>query len=269
MKPRCVLLIVGCLFLPSFAATPECRGLSPEDRKAIQELVDFRYPQPDWPIPYEGNDERPIVAQLKKNSGKIIHCLLEIYRTNPDQAGYWPYKSPPPKDGRKMLTAIEKIDPKTGIKLYREIRTATLPDSEERLESSLSMAMLGDDEVLGEICSFLADPSALRSGSGDATANLIHLSVRIMAKRNYHPALGALQKLSKENPADSFLELATAQLANEVELVRLYAFDPVMYGESLKALLRMGRRDIVEKLAKDPYFPFRDAARYVLTNPDE
>jgi len=265
-----VLAVCACSlagFAPVVAA-PEtaCRGLDEATKRVVSYLVDNRYLDVLRIVVHDPADERPELRMLAANRAKVVPCLLEIYTSGPLKAGVWKHAGPAPADGRRLIDVIRRVDPETGRRLYRERRQGAPRGSSEWVASTLALARLGEADVLPDVASYLENVAAAGAESQRRAAWSVDEALEVLAMRNYVPALPVLKKLERSRPLDPYVPVYVAQLEGDADLLRLYAGTVERRYVALKCLVWMGRRDIVQKLADAPEYPFHDEARMIFNN---
>jgi hypothetical protein len=260
-----MVTVVAWLLLASCSPNPQCAQdcsrLDVTTRGAMVRLIDARYRDSG---PSDPEDERADVKTLAAHHDDVLPCLLDIYRNGPGKAGLWHLPAPPPADGHLLIDVIARVDPGSAIVLYRRQRDAAPTDSVARLVSNLALARLGDGDVLGELLGFIEKPTSIRPADREQASALVPGVLSVIAQRNYRPALESLRRLESTRTRDPYLPVYIAQLAGDVDLLRIYAGQPERVDAALRSLLWMGRRDIVEQEAKNLGYRYRDIATGVL-----
>jgi hypothetical protein len=164
---------------------------------------------------------------------------------------------------------VREVDGASAIRLYREWRTESGVDVLTRVHTAVELASLGDGEFLSEVVTFLENPPAVPERDLGRMRPLQERAIEVVSYRNYRPGLAALKALETGGPpyAQSWrwLPIYIAQLSGDHETVLAYASDPERFSWALRALKRMGRDDLLRKLADDVKYRFRGLARDLLT----
>jgi hypothetical protein len=245
-----------------------CDAADPEFKKALGYLIDDAYHIGS--VSSEDNEEldwgRRVVVRRGENA---LPCLVEIAQHGLRGSGLWPQASDPPNTGRWAIDLIRAIDAPTAIALMKDWRSEPGLDDMGRIRLSVEIASLGDDAALPEITRFLTNPPAQVAGDQRVLRSVQERAVEVISIRNYRLALPALQHLySDRGPVYAkhwrWLPVYIAQLSGDAELVTRYAHDPELATWALRALSRMGRDDLLRKLANDPAYRHRAVATTLL-----
>jgi len=239
-----------------------CDSLDADGKKAIGYLVDDAYGTAS--ARSEDNDEvrwsRNIMLQ---NGKKTLPCLLEIYRSGLTKSKLWSDREDKPTTGKWTITLIREIEPKAALPLYRELRSQATDDL-TRAHMSAEIAILGDPEYMREIVEFLGSPPTLPK---EHVGDLTYVQERILkavSVQDYREALPTLRKLESTWHYKHLIGAYIAQLSGDVASLEKYIDDPRTTTIALQALVRMGKRDVVQAIAEDPKNPARKPAQAVL-----
>ena len=214
-------------------------------------------PIADWPSVMP-------VGDLAKEPSKVLPCLLEIYQFGLSRSpNLWLYKDRPvPTQGKWALDVLREVDPPTALGLYREVVKASPLGSEERIRAQIQVAKLKGIEPLEELNTILKEATLADTPARRGLALEI---AGVFAELDYVEGASAVKHLAGLLPdKDHLVSIYSAQLGLEIGLLEAMARKNGSAPHAVRALLRIGRRDIVEALATDPKNPFEETARELL-----
>jgi hypothetical protein len=202
--------------------------------------------------------------ELAKSRSTVLPCLLEIYEHGLSRSpSLWKAKDrPAPREGKWALQILREVDPPTALRLYREIVEQTSKGSDARLRAQVEVARLGGTEVLQDLTACLAQTTA----SDTPERRQLGLDIAgVFAERDYTQGTGAVRHFESLLPSNNtVIPVYAAQLGRDVDRLEEFARMSGSAPLALRALLRIGRRDVLEKLAADPRNTFAQAAREAL-----
>lgn len=268
MNATILLPVLGVLFCGGAPQPPpsSCAALGPETREAIAVFLRANLGVGD-PLS-EDQHEIQGASKVIRDHPESLACLAEIFRHGIGRTGLWTYESEAPSDGRWVIEVVRSLDSATAITLYREWRADLKGDVLTRTRIDVELTALGDPEFLPDVASFLMQPPAV-SHADQARLRLVQeRAVEVISMRNYRPALKALQRLTSEGPAYvaawKWLPVFTAQLADDEAAILRFAQDPELFSWALQALKRMGKDDVLQRLADDRQYRYRSLAKTLL-----
>lgn len=241
------------------AAAQKCDALSDTAKRALGVWIDSRYGSKDGVDCGLGLGYA--VRDLTAERAAAIPCLLEIYEHGLTRSrGLWQRTDQPaPKDGRWALMVLRDLDPPTALRLYRAEVGKSAPGSDARVRIELEIAKLGGDETLRGLAGVLAQTTAADSPSRRA---LMLEIASVLADRDYLAGAAAVRHLMSLVPAsNTVVPVYAAQLGRDTDQLQRLARTSGAASAAVHALLRIGRRDLVEQLAADPKNAFANVAK--------
>ena len=263
MKPHALVIGVCCLLASPQASRGDiCRGLDDDVARALNYFVtDDAGLRPGSEDKDELRWGRKVIVE---HGQAALPCLLEVYRNGPVKAGLWHDGGLPPAEGKWALALIREIDAKVAIELYKSQSQDALDDL-GRARANAEAAILGDPSVLDGLVAFLRRPPVVAK---ESEPDLIYVQERAMmavSVNNYRAALPAIQELEKTSPHKKLVAVYAAQLSGDVESLQRAVKDDFTAETALFALKRMGKSDIVKRIAEDRTDPANRAAVAVLS----
>lgn len=247
------------LWLIPFAFGQQCDVLSDTAKRALGVWIDSQYGSMDGVDC--GLSLGYAVRDLTAERAAAIPCLLEIYEHGLTRSrGLWNRTDrPAPKDGNWALMVLRELDPPTALRLYRAEIGKKLPGSEARIGAELEIAKLGGDETLRGLAAVLAQAAATDPPS---RKGLMLDIASVLADRDYVAGAAAVRHLLSLVPAsNTVIPVYAAQLGRDTDQLQRLARTSGSTSAAVHALLRIGRRDLVEQLAADPKNAFASVAK--------
>lgn len=195
------------------------------------------------------------------NDRAAVPCLLEIYEYGLTRSGgLWNrVDRPAPKDGSWALMILRELDPQTALRLYRAEVGKSPPGSDARVRVELEVAKLAGDETLRGLAAVLAQAAATDAPS---RKGLMLDIASVLADRDYVAGAAAVRHLVSLVPAsNTVIPVYAAQLGRDTDQLQRLARTSGSTSPAVHALLRIGRRDLVEQLAADPKNAFANVAK--------
>ena len=257
------ILVLLAAFSSGTAYAGTCEGLDPEGRKALQYLIDDASGKGTaGREDFEG--VRWATTILLSRGQKVLPCLLEIYRQGRTTGDSLRIGAHSQKSGKWTITLIRQIDPKTAVPLYRELRSEA-EDPLTRVQLAAELAILGDSQFLQEIVDFLDHPPDLSSERKGDVTYVQERALMAISVQDHRAALPVLKKLEGSFPYKPLIDVYIAQLSGDISAIEKYIEDPRATSPALLVLKRMGKLEILGRIANDPANPARKAAQAVLT----
>lgn len=239
-----------------------CAGLDEAARHALGTWINSQY---DTGQKVECGLDLGFATRDLARSQTASACLLDIYYHGlTHNASLWNRKDlPVPTDGKWALLPLRQVDPTAALRVYRDIVRNSAGGSTARVRAQIEVARLGGNETLGELTAVLAGLVSERA-TGDDLALAIEIAA-VLAERDYTSGAATVTKLVPLVPASNILtRVHAAQLSRDLKRLQEYARQSGSAPHALDALLRIGRRDLVEVLAADPRNAFAQPAREAL-----
>ena len=260
-------MIAFCLsFVTSLVGSfaQPCSALDEESHEALEVLVAQYHPLQEG-VGHCGLTTKYAAEAIIQQGPAIMPCLRHIYHHGLRGTKFWPLDTPAPTDRSWILPLISRIDSQMGTKLYEAQYAALEQDPIRRARVAIALANLGQREYLARLTDLLTEPPVVSQASNSELQGLMAQAVETIAKHQYEPALGTLQRLVQQGwTRNRRLPVFVAQLARDADSLRQYAPISGLSGAALRALAAIGRTDILEELASDPHYLFKKAAREVL-----
>jgi hypothetical protein len=242
-----------------------CAGLDDNSRKAFYYMIDSAYGI--GKVGSEDAEELLWANKILAAEGKaVLPCLIDIY-SHGVKGALWHGERPEPPSGRWALGLIRSIDGPSAIPLYRDLY-AGARDPMTRVVYASELVSLGELAHVTEVMSFLTAPPRQTSAGGTSVGRARQDALAAIAAQNYKPALPALRMLAEDDTVGDRHVLAVyiAQLSGDVDTVKAAVSDESLRDKALVALKRMGKDDVLRKVAEDRSNPAvtREAARLAL-----